>query len=92
MVDVWRGSRGHEAKIKANFSLQTLLNRQPAGSKSHIAIFGAFDPSRISSYDPLKGKQIDDPYYGGASGFDKCYEQCTIYAKGFLDFIERGGQ
>lgn len=73
-------------------SLQTLLNRQPASSRSHIALFGSFDPSLASSYNPNKGRAIDDPYYGGRDGFDKCYEQCIVYADGFLDFVERGGQ
>ena len=78
--------------VRLTCSLQNLLNRQPSSSSSHVALFGSFDPALADNYNPQKGRVIDDPYYGGNSGFDKCYEQCVKYADGFLDFIERGGQ
>ncbi|KAK1924919.1 low molecular weight phosphotyrosine protein phosphatase [Papiliotrema laurentii] len=70
-------------------NLQTLLNRQPASSRSHIALFGSFDPALANSYDAKKGRAIDDPYYGGSDGFEKCYQQCIVYADGLLDYIEK---
>jgi len=75
----------------AHTSLQTLLSRRPSGSKSHIALFGSFDPSQ-TSYHPEKGRVIDDPYYGGKKGFDACYEQCCVYADGFLDYVKGDGR
>jgi len=74
---------------RANPSLQTLLTRQPSGFKSHVALFGSFDPSHAASYHPEKGRVIDDPYYGGRKGFDVCYDQCCVYADGFLDYVVR---
>lgn len=74
---------------RADPSLQTLLTRQPSGSKSHVALFGSFDPSLAASYHPEKGRVIDDPYYGGKKGFDVCYDQCCVYADGFLDYVVR---
>jgi low molecular weight phosphotyrosine protein phosphatase len=35
-----------------------------------------------------RAKEIDDPYYGGNSGFDAAYEQCVRYSRGFLDHLE----
>lgn len=58
-------------------------------------MFGAFDPTylRSESSNTANGRAkqpqaISDPYYGGRDGFDKCYEQCVVFAQGFLDYIE----
>lgn len=58
-------------------------------------MFGAFDPellrSEASNTANGRAKQpqaISDPYYGGRDGFEKCYEQCVVYARGFLDYLE----
>ncbi|GFZ45693.1 hypothetical protein JCM24511_03422 [Saitozyma sp. JCM 24511] len=48
--------------------------------------------SGSSSDSKLHGKPraISDPYYGGPSGFDKCYEQCVVYSRGFIEWLESG--
>lgn len=73
-------------------SLQSLVTRQPRGSKARLALFGQFDPglALASPGSRLRVQAIEDPYYGGRDGFDKCYEQCVAYARGFLDFLEAG--
>jgi low molecular weight phosphotyrosine protein phosphatase len=48
-------------------------------------MFGAYDPALRNGG---RAKPIDDPYYGGASGFEQCYDQCVRYAEGFLDHLE----
>lgn len=74
-------------------SLQSLASGQPRGTKARLALFGEFDPSLVlaSPGSRVRVQGIEDPYYGGRDGFDKCYEQCVVYAKGLLDFLEAGG-
>jgi low molecular weight phosphotyrosine protein phosphatase len=49
-------------------------------------MFGSYDPDmKIGG----RAKPIADPYYGGGSGFDKCYEQCVRYSEGFLEVLEK---
>jgi low molecular weight phosphotyrosine protein phosphatase len=39
-----------------------------------------------------KGKEeVDDPYYGGARGFDVAYEQVERFSKGFVKMLEERG-
>jgi len=40
------------------------------------------------------GKPIQDPYYGGKSGFETTYKQVLSYSEAFLDYIvkEHGQQ
>ncbi|WVQ78396.1 hypothetical protein IAT38_000482 [Cryptococcus sp. DSM 104549] len=72
-------------------NLQTLQRRKPANSKSHITLFGSFDPSlpAASIGSPkANAKEIDDPYYGGKDGFDTSFERCKRFGDGFLDWLE----
>lgn len=79
--------------VDANPSLQTLQTRKPRGSRAHITLFGTFDPDLplMSPGARLRPGIIEDPYYGGRDGFDRAYDQCVRYARGFLDFLEAGG-
>nr|XP_031862659.1 uncharacterized protein CI109_001670 [Kwoniella shandongensis]KAA5529731.1 hypothetical protein CI109_001670 [Kwoniella shandongensis] len=73
-------------------NLQTLLHRQPSSSKSHVTLFGSFDPSiPLSSIgsNKIKARAIDDPYYGGKDGFESSFKLCEAFAGGFLDYLER---
>jgi low molecular weight phosphotyrosine protein phosphatase len=45
------------------------------GSKATIRLFGSYGDD---------GKEIQDPYYGGISGFEKAYKQCVKYSEGLL--------
>ncbi|EIW69354.1 hypothetical protein TREMEDRAFT_30865 [Tremella mesenterica DSM 1558] len=69
------------------------LNRKASTykSKSHISLFGSFDPTFLPTSNVIweKGKSIPDPYYGSQRGFEQCYESCVIYSNGFLDHLER---
>jgi low molecular weight phosphotyrosine protein phosphatase len=77
----------------ANKNLSNLQAKQPSSSKSTIALFGSYDPDILFPAPGAKvpkPKAIADPYYGGGSGFDDCYQQCVRYAEGFLDMLEKG--
>lgn len=85
-------------KKKADFSftsansLETLLHRKPASLKSHITLFGSYDPSLPQSsigHPKTRALAIEDPYYGGRDGFDKTFESCVKFSNGFLDWLER---
>lgn len=73
-------------------SLETLLHRKPASPKSHITLFGSYDPSLPQSsigHPKTRALAIEDPYYGGRHGFDKAFESCVKFSNGFLDWLER---
>lgn len=56
------------------------LQRQKKGnpeSKAKVMLFGEYSGTG-------KAETISDPYYGGRDGFDKAYEQCSLYARNFL--------
>ncbi|PVZ99850.1 hypothetical protein BB558_004108 [Smittium angustum] len=61
------------------------LNRiKPSKSKAKVLLFGEFDP---------KGhKIIEDPYYGGASGFEFNFQQCLRSSQGFLKHLGHNTQ
>lgn len=51
----------------------------------------------ITGYSPLQvrmfgeyadGKPIQDPYYGGRSGFEQTYKQVLAYSEAFLEYVK----
>ncbi|OCF36468.1 phosphotyrosine protein phosphatase [Kwoniella heveanensis BCC8398] len=77
-------------------NLQTLLRRQKSASsptsKSRISLFGSFAPSISAAQQGkscTKAQAIEDPYYGGRDGFETSFQRCTMFAEGFLDYLER---
>ncbi|KAF9778207.1 putative LTP1-protein-tyrosine-phosphatase [Thelephora terrestris] len=58
-------------------NLANLQRIRPENSKAEVRLFGSYDDNR----------PIADPYYGGISGFERCYEQCLRYSNKFLDEI-----
>ncbi|KAM0792779.1 hypothetical protein ACM66B_002549 [Microbotryomycetes sp. NB124-2] len=61
-------------------NMENIRRIQPTGSKAKVAMFGEYGD----------GKPIRDPYYGGNSGFETCFKQCTSYSEGLLDAIAAG--
>ncbi|KAJ2615002.1 Low molecular weight phosphotyrosine protein phosphatase [Coemansia sp. RSA 1365] len=58
-------------------NLKDLIDAKPNGTRSHVALFG--------SYSAEKGDRIiEDPYYGGPSGFQINFAQVTRCSTGFL--------
>ncbi|KAL7008505.1 Low molecular weight phosphotyrosine protein phosphatase [Cystobasidiomycetes sp. EMM_F5] len=58
-------------------NVRNLKSMQPKNSKAKVQLFGEFGDGRI----------IDDPYYGGKSGFEKTYQQVAAYTDGLLDHL-----
>jgi len=60
-----------------NANLRDLRRKAPPGSKTKVILFGDFGAN--------KGEEVEDPYYGGQSGFDKNFEQVVRFSKGFFE-------
>ncbi|KAF8320128.1 phosphotyrosine protein phosphatases I [Clavulina sp. PMI_390] len=58
-------------------NLANLKRMAPADSKAKVVLFGSFDDN----------KPIQDPYYGGISGFETTYEQCVRYSNAFFKAV-----
>jgi len=63
-----------------NSNLENLKRGKPDDSKAKVALFGSFVDS--------EPEVISDPYYGGVSGFKKCFKQCERFSHAFLDHLE----
>ncbi|PIL31559.1 hypothetical protein GSI_06261 [Ganoderma sinense ZZ0214-1] len=58
-------------------NLRNLERVKPHDATAEIRLWGSY----------LDNKPIPDPYYGGASGFDKVYDQCVRLSNAFLDEV-----
>lgn len=63
-------------------NLANLQRIAPKSAKAKVQLFG--DYRRDSSW--VK-KIVEDPYYGGISGFEENFEQFTVFSKNLLDSI-----
>ncbi|GME90335.1 unnamed protein product [[Candida] boidinii] len=61
-----------------NYNLSSLEKIQPSNSKAKLNLFGHWKEDK--SYETI----VDDPYYGGINGFQKCFEQCMHFSEVFL--------
>ncbi|TFK56953.1 LMWPc-domain-containing protein [Heliocybe sulcata] len=69
----------HDYILAADESnLRNLERIKPRGSKAVVRLWGSY----------LDNKPIQDPYYGGISGFETCYQQCVRLSHAFLDKLE----
>ncbi|KAJ7487443.1 phosphotyrosine protein phosphatase I superfamily [Mycena galericulata] len=59
-------------------NLRDIKRVMPENSTADIRLWGSY----------LDGKSIPDPWYGGLSGFESTYEQCTSLSNAFLDHLE----
>lgn len=50
---------------------------RPLSSTAELHLWGSY----------LDNKPIPDPYYGGITGFQRCFEQCTKLSNAFLDEV-----
>lgn len=74
---VWQS---HRADL---ISLSNLQRRKSPSSKAKLGLFGEYEPELQG-----KPKEIGDPYYGGSSGFETSFQQCTAYSQGFLQHLK----
>ncbi|MCJ1324716.1 hypothetical protein MMC10_001378 [Thelotrema lepadinum] len=53
--------------------------------EQRIFLFGDFDYD--GDVDQRRGEDIEDPYYGGDSGFEAAFEQCVRFSKGWFNRV-----
>ncbi|KAL1920566.1 uncharacterized protein VTP21DRAFT_943 [Calcarisporiella thermophila] len=58
-------------------NLRDLMDMRPKNSKAKVHLFG--------SYDPQGKRIIQDPYYGGMSGFEVNFQQVSRCSLAFLE-------
>jgi low molecular weight phosphotyrosine protein phosphatase len=58
-------------------NLSDILRRAPPKYKAQVMLFGEYSGTG-------RPETVDDPYYGGQSGFNKAYEQVTKFSENFL--------
>jgi len=63
-------------------NLANLLALSPRGHEHKISLFLEFTPSRPE-------REVPDPYFGGATGFDRVLDMIEEAAIGLLDHIRR---
>ncbi|KAF7310786.1 Phosphotyrosine protein phosphatase [Mycena chlorophos] len=56
-------------------NLRDIKRVAPSNGTAEIRLWGSY----------LDGKAIPDPWYGGMSGFEQVYQQCTALSRAFLD-------
>jgi len=59
-------------------NLRDIKRVMSSNSTADIRLWGSY----------LDGKSIPDPWYGGLSGFESTYQQCTSLSEAFLDDLE----
>ncbi|KAL6864046.1 phosphotyrosine protein phosphatase I superfamily [Trichoderma novae-zelandiae] len=64
----------------SNLSDLERLKRENKDSKAKVMLFGEYSGTK-------KPEVVADPYYGGQDGFDKAFEQCSRFAKNFLQEV-----
>jgi low molecular weight phosphotyrosine protein phosphatase len=55
---------------------------------AEVRLFGDFRPDGTVHSRVGGGEEVEDPYYGGVSGFEEVYQQVTEFSKGFLAYLE----
>ncbi|KAJ1558476.1 hypothetical protein HK405_013590 [Cladochytrium tenue] len=63
-------------------NLSNVNRMKPKGCKAVVRLLG--------DYDPEGDRIIEDPYYGGAAGFDRNFAQVSRSCRAFADTVLRG--
>jgi low molecular weight phosphotyrosine protein phosphatase len=54
-----------------------------------VRLFGDFGAEGKLHARVGGGEVVQDPYYGGANGFEEVYQQVERFSQGFLDYLEK---
>lgn len=60
----------------------SLMSICPSGQEERVHMFMDYAPE-------MRTREVPDPYYGGASGFEKVFDLVDAASKGLLDDIKR---
>ncbi|KAL2868643.1 tyrosine protein phosphatase LTP1 [Aspergillus lucknowensis] len=85
-----RATRGRGTQAAATASIAASVE---AGAKvAEVRLFGDFGPGGALHERVGGGEVVQDPYYGGANGFEEVYQQVVRFSKNFLDHLEKKSQ
>lgn len=56
---------------------------------AEVRLFGDFGKGGKLHDRVGGGEVVQDPYYGGANGFEEVYQQVVRFSQGFLDYLEK---
>lgn len=79
-----RASKGTRASSAA-----ALADAASTTKVAEVRLFGDFLPGGKILDRPGAGEVVQDPYYGGANGFEVVYQQVARFSRNFLDYLER---
>ncbi|KAJ5377427.1 low molecular weight phosphotyrosine protein phosphatase [Penicillium cataractarum] len=55
---------------------------------AEVRLFGDFGKGGKLHARVGGGEVVEDPYYGGANGFEEVYQQVVRFSEGFIDYLE----
>ncbi|KKK18180.1 low molecular weight phosphotyrosine protein [Aspergillus rambellii] len=61
----------------------------PAAKVAEVRLFGDFGPGGALHSRVGGGEVVQDPYYGGANGFEEVYQQAVRFSESFLEYLEK---
>ncbi|KAL4799809.1 phosphotyrosine protein phosphatase I superfamily [Aspergillus venezuelensis] len=71
-------------------SAASVTARVEAGEKvADVRLFGDYGAGGTLHERAGGGEVVQDPYYGGANGFEEVYQQVQRFSKNFLDYLEK---
>lgn len=73
-------------------SLRRKADTQSAAKHTRVAevrLFGDFGKGGKLHDRVGGGEAVEDPYYGGANGFEEVYRQVVRFSQGFIDYVEK---
>lgn len=67
---------------------EAAIGEQGVGANvAEVRLFGDFGPGGQLNARVGGGEVVQDPYYGGANGFEEVYQQVVRFSQGFLDHV-----
>jgi low molecular weight phosphotyrosine protein phosphatase len=61
-------------------NLSDLKRKTSSGDRAKVMLFGEYSGTG-------KAEIVNDPYYGGDQGFKTAFEQCSRFARNFLEEV-----
>lgn len=66
-----------------------IAERAADAKVADVRLFGDFGAKGKLHAHVGGGEVVQDPYYGGANGFEEVYQQVERFSQGFLDYLEK---
>ncbi|KAJ5711058.1 Protein-tyrosine phosphatase low molecular weight mammalian [Penicillium malachiteum] len=80
------GPKSSSKKIRA--ATEAAIGEEGVDAQiAEVRMFGDFGPGGRLHERIGGGEVVQDPYYGGANGFEEVYEQVVRFSQGFLDHV-----